>query len=463
MAIADPCCPDAARVSRGALSGGRVATRAAYATGMLDSRATLAVVAVSAGLAAQSWSLVGTSPLVHFGASGDLLVRDAAGPIGFDETLALTLLPSGGGWVGQAATPPARQSATLVADNRAYLFGGLVGGALANDLWFFDRNQSTWLSMASSPSPFGPSPRAGAKAATIGGTFVVFFGGFDATGLPGDTWLMLNVSGAPLWVQRPTPASLVGRTGHAMCLAPASSVLLFGGTGAAGALGDTWVLDVLGNWTQHLGASPPAAADCRVAYDAGRDMVVMAHPSGETWEWNGFHWRRVGVASLTSWVQPALLHDPVLGSVTAWQSQAAVLEQYRFTPSLADFQLTLDLTCTAVGELELAAFQRSLPILGQSLHLRATGMSSTALFFGVAELSTLFVLPIGCSCMLGVTGVGAVAQFVPGTGGQRNWFLPIANVPALNGVAIDVQGVLLDPSAPCFAMTTQRGMLVPGW
>jgi len=413
-------------------------------------------------LLGQAWTLVGSGPLVHFGASGDLLVRDAVGPLGFDEAAAATWLPVAGGWQATATTVPARQFATLAAGNRAYLFGGIVGPALANDLWYFDRAQSAWTAMAASPSAVGPSPRAGAKAAVIGGQLVVFFGGVDAAGLAADTWLMLDVMGQPWWAARPTPAALVGRIGHAMAPAPGLQVILFGGQGGAGVLGDTWRIDVTGTWTQHAGTSPPAGADARMVYDAGRDVTVLVHGNGETWEWNGFAWRRVGVAAPTAWQQPALLHDAQSGEVRAWQRQGSALAQYRFTPSLADYQLTIDSVCTALGDLDLVPFERSLPILGQVFHLRSVGMAPTALFFGVYELSTQPSAPLGCGCVLGVNGVGAGVQFVAG-GMQRDWLLPIANVPALNGVAIDVQGVLLDAAAPCFVMTTQRGTLVPGW
>jgi hypothetical protein len=165
------------------------------------------------------------------------------------------------------------------------------------------------------------------------------------------------------------------------------------------------------------------------------------------------------------WAGPAVALVPgVIGGVRAFQSTAAGLAEFAYTPSLAEYQVTLDVACSANGSsiLELSAYQRSLPILGQALHLRATGVLPGSVFVGAYELATLTATQIGCGCWLVLTGVGTGLQFVPGATTVRDWFLPIAANPSLVGVAIDVQGFQVDPTAPCFVMTTQRGTLVPG-
>ena len=108
-------------------------------------------------------------------------------------------------------------------------------------------------------------------------------------------------------------------------------------------------------------------------------------------------------------------------------------------------------------------FERSLPVLGQTLHLRASGVPPSSFFVGVYEFAVAPGVQFGCGCMLGVNGSAAGLQFVPGTTTARDWLLPILPLSALHGLAIDVQGVVVGTAQPCFAMTTTRGTVVPGW
>ncbi len=407
---------------------------------------------------AQSWTQTGTTPLVTFGIAGQLLARDAVGLVGFDEAQGQTLLPSGGGWSATPAPIPPRLFSTMFTTNAgAYLFGGFDGAA-SNGVWFFDRNQG-WV-----PRPTGPSPRYGAAAASLNAYAFVLFGGSDGTSLVPGTWSALDV-GMLLWWPQTTTIHPAPRLGHAMATGPGQSAVLFGGDDGTQPLGDTWIFRGT-SWTQHLGSGPPAAANCRMVYDPHRDITVLLHGNGDTWEWNDFAWRRVPAPAAGAWTQPSIDFDPAPGGgVRAFQPGLAGLEAWRFTPSPADFQITYDATCNATPGpgLELFAVQRSLPILGQPLHLRATGLLPTAWLVGVFELSTQPVVPMGCSCNQGVTGVGAGFVLVPGTGPSRDWFLPILPLPLLHGVPIDVQGFHVDAAAPCYVMGTQRGTLVPGW
>ena len=126
-------------------------------------------------------------------------------------------------------------------------------------------------------------------------------------------------------------------------------------------------------------------------------------------------------------------------------------------------QVDADLTRSEEKWLELESVQRSLPILGQTMHMRFKGVPASSLMFGAFELSANPGLtPIGCGCQFALTGTGMVLQHVPLTAGNRDWLLPVANYPALIGVPIDVQGLVFNTINPCFIMTTQRGTLVPG-
>lgn len=417
-----------------------------------------------AGAAAQSWSLVGPAPGVSFGLAGDLIARDAQGLVGFDEAAARTVLPYQGGFVHTPAAAPARLFATLAGNqSRAYLFGGLdsTTGQPRSDVWRFDRSTVDWSPVPTTPG--GPGPRVGAKAAPWqDGWPLVFFGGTDLVGMPNDTWLLMDLGAVTFWISQPTPPGLAGRIQHTMAQAPRAMVILFGGSNG-GVLGDCWLWNGTA-WQQHLGPSPPPAVDARMAYDAARDMTVMLHPNGQTWEWNGFTWRLVGATGAPSWLQPAAVWEPGVGSGSGRVLGIEAGSVRAFAPSPARFDVTLDATCAPPGgqPLELDAFERSLPILGQAMVLRARGLLPTALLFGAFELSSQPTFPLGCGCQLGLNGIATGVQFVPGTTSARLWSLPIANDPALYGAAIDVQGIVLDPASVCFVTSTQRGTIVCG-
>jgi hypothetical protein len=342
---------------------------------------------------------------------------------------------------------------------RSFLFGGVEGAGFSSGLWRFDPALGDWVLVPGG----GPSPRLGCAASALGTSpLLLFFGGADAAGLPADTWLLLDV-GLVLWAQQVTPAGLVGRVRHALAGGPQQSAVLFGGIAGTTVLGDTWVFRGT-TWTPAAGVGPPPAADARMVYDAARDMTVLLHPNGGTYEWNGFAWRQVPASGGPgSWSQPAVVVWPGSG-IAALQVEAAGLVRRDFTPSPAAYETTSDLVCFAGvgGGLSLDSYQRSLPVLGQTMHLRAAGVPTTSLCFGVYEFSTLPFGSLGCGCVLGVTGVGAGVMFVPGSATLRDWFLPIAAAPALAGVAVDVQGITLDAAAPCFVMSTQRLTLVLG-
>jgi hypothetical protein len=413
---------------------------------------------------AQTWATIGApQPIGPFGAANQLLGRDLTGLVGFDEQLGRTMLPAGATWVSLPAAIPTRQLATMFTSrDRVHLFGGLDNSlGLVGDLWRFDRTTLDWTLI---PHASGPTPRFGAVAASIGsGQRTIVFGGTDATGVRNDTWILLDL-GLLLWAQQVTPPGLVARTDMAFASGPDASAVLFGGQ-ASTLLGDTWIFRGT-TWTQHQGSGPPAAADGRMLFDPQRNLTVLLHPNGETWEWNDFHWRRVPASGgPLGWNQPALSHDPAPNAgFRAHVVDAAGLTTWAYSPSLASFVLTEDSTCVADGQagLRLAPHQNSLPYLGQTFQLRTTGVVPSSLCIGALELSTLNQIPWECGCIIGLSGNGTYLQFVPGTTVVRDWALPIAANPLLLGVPIDVQTFLIDANQPCLVMTSQIGMLTPG-
>ena len=78
-------------------------------------------------------------------------------------------------------------------------------------------------------------------------------------------------------------------------------VILFGGLGNDGFLGDTWSWDGT-KWTRLAETGPEPRGMGYLAYDKRRDRVVLfggrkGYPDGDlndTWEWDGTRWQRVG-------------------------------------------------------------------------------------------------------------------------------------------------------------------------
>lgn len=438
---------------------------------------TVALLTGLASTSAQSWTAAAPAPAVAFGVSGDLLGRLPAphGLVGFDELQGLTVLPLSGGWVNQPAAVPPRSYATLAnSDSHVFMFGGLntTTGQHLNDLWRYNPMIADWELMTVGGAS-GPTPRHGCKAAPFDNSWaLLYFGGADVIGLGSDTWIMLPTTTAPsppFWVQQPTPSSLIGRIGHCMARAPNGYAILFGGDNG-GLLGDTWLFDVNG-WMAYSGVGPPAAADCRMAYDPRRKMTVLLHPNGDTWEWDGIVWRRVGATGAPIWNDPAIVFDdtltaPYSGTVRAVQQAAGGTETYSYTPSPASFDTLSDLACNLPGmqPISLIQHQRSLPILGHSMHMRVTGLPQASILVGAYEfeIPNTPSIPIGCGCLANLAGAATVVELLPYVGGPRDWLLPIANIPALVGVSIAVQGFAVNSASACWLVSSQRGRLVPG-
>ena len=89
-------------------------------------------------------------------------------------------------------------------------------------------------------------------------------------------------------------------------------VVLFGGMGSSGALGDTWEWDG-GAWLQRSPlSSPPPRSLHAMAYDASRHRTVLFGGAGsgllaDTWEWDGSVW----AAKFTSSFPPARMFHAI--------------------------------------------------------------------------------------------------------------------------------------------------------
>jgi cysteine-rich repeat protein len=248
----------------------------------------------------------------------------------FAGTDATTWAWTGTTWtpLSPASSPPTRTGAGLASEPNGHLllFAGYSGGLLA-DLWEWANN--TWTKLTPNPLPFAREYFGMAFDPDLDQTVV--FGGLgvsnDTWQWDGSSWTFQNIAATPgvrdltatayipltgttllyggvfrsdtwlwdrhAWIDVSTQPGPLVRWGHQM-VGVRDQVLLFGGS----AYDDTWRWD--GTWHQLAPATtPPARQTHMVAYDSGRDRVVMfggQDPStnalGDTWEWDGVDWQQ---------------------------------------------------------------------------------------------------------------------------------------------------------------------------
>ena len=156
----------------------------------------------------------------------------------------------------------------------------------------------TQLSPAASPSA-----RAYASMAYDAATSqLVLFSGSGAAGAPRDTWTWDGAT----WTQQSPAASPPARYYASMAYDPATSqlVLFGGGMNSTGIAGDTWTWDGT-TWTQQSpAASPPARFGASMAYDPATSQLVLfggigldGLPLRDTWTWDGTTWTQQSPAA----------------------------------------------------------------------------------------------------------------------------------------------------------------------
>lgn len=184
----------------------------------------------------------------------------------------------------------------------------------------------TWNGGWQQRSTSGPSGRLG-NAIAPRGNDVVLFGGLDPSWLPfgaffDETWTW-NGQG---WSQAAPATVPPPRRDHAM-VSLGTSVLMFGGTGVTGELGDTWTYDGV-DWTQRVSAaSPGPRRRPAMAFDGVRQRVVLfggvaqGNPLGDTWEWDFQNWSAstpLGQPMAGSWSLAATPAGVVMQQADVW-------------------------------------------------------------------------------------------------------------------------------------------------
>jgi phospholipase C len=196
-------------------------------------------------------------------------------------------------------SPAARSGAGFVydaADHTDVLFGGQsTTGAYLGDTWEYYGGR--WVQLATVHPPPARAFAGMAYDSTDG--YVLLFGGVGAHGLLSDTWKF----SAGVWTNLTGTASAPGKAPPARDYTAisdnpgASSVVMFGGYGAAGALGDTWRY-AAGHWSgMALKTAPAARWGAAIAYDAKDGYPVLmggASSTGsalnDTWRFSASTW-----------------------------------------------------------------------------------------------------------------------------------------------------------------------------
>lgn len=193
-----------------------------------------------------------------------------------------------------------RESAAGAYDShrqRFVFFGGLVGGRAfdtTGETWEFDGRQ--WTRVATS----GPSPTlGGAMAYDSRRQVMVLFGGLDTTGRKlADTWEWDRTRWTRVSTTGPSP-----RFGAGIAYdSKRGETILFGGVDSTNQkLNDTWRWNGRTWRLAPTSLAPPGRSEGYLAFDAARSVIVMfggegaavVPTLGDTWEWNGEHWRQV--------------------------------------------------------------------------------------------------------------------------------------------------------------------------
>lgn len=155
------------------------------------------------------------------------------------------------------------------------------------ELWILDGAAALRRARVTQPTPLPRTEPAMVFATTR--RELLLFGGFGTGGPLGDTWTW---DGAE-WHQQQGAVTPPRRGGAAIAWDESRDrVVMFGGTDTGLGLVDTWEHDGQG-WQQRSPTLvPPFALDMRMCYDAARSVsVLVGHPpQSQIHEWNGVDW-----------------------------------------------------------------------------------------------------------------------------------------------------------------------------
>lgn len=188
---------------------------------------------------------------------------------------------------------------------RLVLFGGLDSSSLVADTWIW--NGESWRRLSQNDLEEGQSPDARYFHAmaydTIRGR-IVLFGGVGSSGALDDTWELSGRRWQLMPLSEPARDRPVALAGHAAAFdSVRQEVVMMGGLDGPMGVDDTWVWS--GDGWRRVSAdrerdgNPAARAEHAAVYDSARKRVVVfggadtsVSSLDDTWEWNGYSWRR---------------------------------------------------------------------------------------------------------------------------------------------------------------------------
>lgn len=213
---------------------------------------------------------------------------------------------------------------------------GLVLVAAGSELQVLDAANGSLLFQTSLPGPAWSAPSIADGCvfqATTNGTVSAF-------GLPGSGCL---APAATSWVPLPQTSSPSPRDRSASVFDGAlRSVVLFGGRGASGALGDTWEFRN-GNWTPVATATAPSPRwGAALSYDPSTGNVVLFGGTngtaifGDTWVFNGTWSNLTGslFVAPSARIGAALGYDQVVATIVlfgGWNDSGALSDTWEFS------------------------------------------------------------------------------------------------------------------------------------
>lgn len=217
------------------------------------------------------------------------------GPMGVLRTL------DGTSWRTDGEQPDLKAAESGVAydarRNRMVVYGGSGGPTLLDATWEHDGTAWHKRDIASPPAREAHMMTYDAKRART-----VVFGGVRRGGsgqrslVRGDVW---EYDGAQ-WIERNTAGGPAPRHSAGVAFdSRRGRIIIFGGLGETGMLGDTWAWDGT-TWTKLADSGPSRRAMGYMAYDPRRDRVVLfggrlgwPNDASDTWEFDGTQWRQV--------------------------------------------------------------------------------------------------------------------------------------------------------------------------
>jgi hypothetical protein len=240
--------------------------------------------------------------MIHMGTDQVLLFGGANGGY-HDETWIYD--PGESTWTERypASQPSARwihDGMARIGTSQALLFGGQDADGYCGDTWLYDLGANTWTELTPAVEP---SARWGHAMAYIGKDQVLLFGGYDFGGRNDETWVY--DLGESTWVQQNPSSKPSARMEHAMAYIRGDQVLLFGGETASGYDDQTWIYDLSDDdWTLDSNGTQPSARSryglSESSLDGSSPVVLFGGCNvtavGETWTFGGGDYITVPVA-----------------------------------------------------------------------------------------------------------------------------------------------------------------------